>query len=134
MATHDLSTFLGRVEAALDFIGRRKVDLAHHLGISKQALGQILNGDRPGFQYRGKIADFCEVELQWLLTGSNPPDWAKAASAESDAEVRRLKTTVNALADQLAAAKEEIAALRSQLAELERQKRDERKGPRAADQ
>ena len=131
VAAHDLSTLHGRVSAALEVVGKKKIDLADHLGISKQALSQILSGERPGHEHRQKIADFCGVSLRWLVTGSGGPDWSRQSNDDRATELRRANLIIAAITDQLGAAKEEIAALREQVRDLQRRRGDQ--GPQAAD-
>lgn len=62
-----------RVAAAISSSPHSQADVARHLGISRQALTDIVKGRAPGEKHLGPIAALTAVPESWLRDGGDPP-------------------------------------------------------------
>jgi transcriptional regulator with XRE-family HTH domain len=67
--------FSDRLAYALSFADKSRRELADHLGISMQAVSQVLNGVNKNMNAENTIraARFLKVSSWWLATGEGPP-------------------------------------------------------------
>lgn len=63
-----------RLRWALTHAGKTQQDLARHLGISKSAVSQQINGETKEISAKNlfRAARYLEVEPEWLGTGKGP--------------------------------------------------------------
>lgn len=66
-----METFGDRISAALDFSKKDRRELAAHLGVSEQAVGQVINGHTKAMSAynAARAARFLGVSFYWLCTG-----------------------------------------------------------------
>jgi hypothetical protein len=59
--------------------------MADALGISKQSVGQFLDGRGTGKKHWAKIAALCKTTVEWIASGTGEqPTWAIAHPAPAD--------------------------------------------------
>lgn len=86
--TSDASTTAARLALALSRKGWTASELARELGVSPEAVGQVLRGQRPGTMRKNgpslleRAAQVLGVDEQWLRMGENPPPWAVPTKPE----------------------------------------------------
>lgn len=66
-----METFGARISAALAHAKRDRQELAAHLGVSEQAVGQVINGHTKAMSAynAARAARFLGVSFYWLCTG-----------------------------------------------------------------
>ena len=86
-----------RLEEALRLSGKERKELADALGVSVQAIGQVIKGDTKALTAENcaKAALFLGEDLLWLATGDGSP--AAADFAKLDAYEANLVTTFRQL-------------------------------------
>ncbi|MDI6711492.1 MAG: helix-turn-helix domain-containing protein [Bacillota bacterium] len=65
--------FSSRLRQALSAIGLKQKEAAQRLGISENALSNYVRGRIPEAEILMGIAQLCDVTVEWLLTGRDPP-------------------------------------------------------------
>jgi transcriptional regulator with XRE-family HTH domain len=78
-----------RLEEALRIAGKERKDLADALGVSAQAIGQVIKGDTKALTAENcaRAARFLGVDFYWLATGDGTPiaaDFARLDAYESN--------------------------------------------------
>lgn len=68
----DLTTFSGRLRAALKDAGKRQRDLSAHFGITEQAVSQWVRGGSPDRDKLFQLERLLGVRAEWLLHGTLP--------------------------------------------------------------
>lgn len=71
-----------RLEHALELAHKTRGDLARHLGVSTQAIGQVITGSTKSLtaENSARAARFLRVDHHWLATGEGEPRTAPLAS------------------------------------------------------
>jgi transcriptional regulator with XRE-family HTH domain len=81
-----------RIRAGLAAKGMRQTDLARLLDISKQSIGQMLEGRTTGAKHYEAIAGHLGCTVEWLVSGTGrPPTWHVDSEDPRDAELRELR-------------------------------------------
>lgn len=95
---HQVPSILDRVQSLIDKSGLSRYDFAQHVGLDASQLSESLTGAR-NFSVvdLAYIADACDVSVDWLLTGAEPPLAVAARTttgeaAEALAAARRYST------------------------------------------
>lgn len=93
-----------RLRMAIYGAGFSQQTMADALGISKQSVGQFLDGRGTGKKHWVKIADLCKTTVEWIASGTGAqPTWAATQPIPADVgvrileELRELRAEVTAL-------------------------------------
>jgi transcriptional regulator with XRE-family HTH domain len=131
-----------RVRLGLLALGLQMKDLREELGVSKQVLSNVINGERQESKHHAAIAKTLKCAEGWLVTGDGTaPAWYTNPSGETrnastrdareltdEERLRRAEVMVEALLARIEGLADENATLRAQLEGLEaRGRRSKRK-------
>lgn len=128
---HDLTTFAGRMEAAMCHQKIGQNHLAQELNIARQTISAIKKGGQPGRKHLPALAKALNVSMDWLHTGdpTHAPTWALAMSTSTSSslatDAARMETVLQAMreangtAETRARMQAEIDQLRTAVANLQ---------------
>jgi transcriptional regulator with XRE-family HTH domain len=66
-----------RLELAMRRKGLNRVELGRRIGVSQQAISQLIGGKFPSIRLTQRAAAELDVSIEWLTVGDNPPSWAQ---------------------------------------------------------
>jgi len=101
-----MDTYGDRLEHALQFSGKSRKDLCLAIGVTLQALGQVLSGKTKALtsENSARAARFLEVDHYWLATGQGQiiDDASHRSLPEADGDLKLLWCTATSEAKEVA--------------------------------
>lgn len=80
-----------RLELAMKRKGWNRVELGRRIGVSQQAVSQLIGGKFPSVRLTQLASDELGVPIEWLTVGDNPPAWSTGTSESTPLDTSRLR-------------------------------------------